>query len=78
MTPGFDRTAFMPGHISSQIWMCEMLEPILHGLFPQKEIVIWMVSGWYALTNFILRSRNELTIRHFVSIDEDIENTSMA
>ena len=61
-----NKDAFSSGQIGSKIWLCEELEK----LFDQID-QIWIYGGWYGLTAFLLRSRNNIKIKEIVSIDID-------
>lgn len=52
----FDPTAFMSGQVGSKLWLCEQLEPIL--LKFKTPPPIWILGGWYGMTNFLLQSRD--------------------
>ncbi len=61
-----DKDAFSSGQISSKIWLCEELEKLF-----DKIDSIWIYGGWYGLTAFLLRSRNNIEIQQIRSIDVD-------
>lgn len=70
----FDPTAFMSGQISSKLWMARNLEE----LCPQPSSRVFVLGGWYCVTNFILRSRDVLPIHEVYSFDADPEATKGA
>lgn len=70
----FDPTAFMSGQVGSKLWLCEMLEPILKERFPNNPPDIWVLGGWYGMTNFLLQSR-DAHLNTIKSIDVDPEAT---
>lgn len=71
----FDSTAFMSGQVISKLWLCEELDPILKQVFPEDSPPdIWILGGWYAMTNFLLQTR-ECRIGKVTSFDKDPEAT---
>lgn len=68
----FDPTAFMSGQMISKIWLCEELERVI---VDNKPNTIWIMGGWYASTNFLLRIRGKLPIRNCISFDMDQQAT---
>lgn len=85
----FDPTAFMTGQLESKLWLCAALEGVLKAetsrLAPYTKPVpslghpmganIWVLAGWYCLTNLLLRTRNSMLIRKVHSFDSDEEAT---
>lgn len=63
-----DKDAFSSGQIGSKLWLCDELEktPLIH-----RPITIWLYGGWYALSAFLLLSRNKMAIRNVVNYDLD-------
>jgi len=61
--------AFSNGQIESKIWLCENLETISTIRNPK----IWILGGWYAVTAFLLLSRNNMSIGNIRSFDIDPE-----
>ena len=61
-----DKDAFSSGQIGSKIWLCEELEK----LFDHIDS-IWIYGGWHGITAFLLRSRNNISIKEIRSIDCD-------
>jgi hypothetical protein len=61
--------AFSNGQIESKIWLCEELEKLN---LPTNS-TIWLLAGWYAITAFLLLSRNNMSIKHIRSFDIDPE-----
>jgi hypothetical protein len=68
----FDSTAFMSGQVGSKLWLCEKLEPIMNHTF-ERQTVIWLLAGWYGMTNFLLQTRRRSAIAQVVSFDADPE-----
>jgi hypothetical protein len=66
----FDSTAFMSGQIGSKLWMCEKLEPIMNERI-KRHAIIWVLGGWYGMTNFLLQTRRRANIAQLVSFDID-------
>ena len=69
----FDPTAFMSGQVGSKLWLCEMLEPIIRDRFEYAPD-IWILGGWYGMTNFLLQSR-DADVGLVTSFDIDPEAT---
>lgn len=61
-----DKDSFSNGQIASKLWLCEELEK----LFDSVDR-LWILAGWYGLTAFLLRSRNQLAIKQIRSFDID-------
>jgi hypothetical protein len=61
-----DKDAFSNGQIGSKLWLCEEIEK----LFSSMDCV-WIYGGWYGLSAFLLRSRNNLEIGRIASYDID-------
>lgn len=62
--------SFASGQMKSKIWLVENLEKVLTN-HPQQGYRIWLLAGWYGVTNTILRIRNNLPIQHVRSFDID-------
>lgn len=67
----FDPTAFMSGQMLSKNWLCDHLYDRYIGESP----VIWIFGGWYATTNFILRTKNKIKPSSVISFDADEKAT---
>ena len=61
-----DKDAFSSGQISSKLWLCEELEKLYTNI---DNIAIY--GGWYGITAFLLRSRNNIEIKKIRSYDID-------
>ena len=61
-----NKDAFSSGQISSKLWLCEEVEK----LFSHIDHVL-ILGGWYAITAFLLKSRNHIEIKKIVSMDID-------
>lgn len=61
-----DKDAFSSGQVGSKLWLCEQLE----ALFDSVDTA-WIYGGWYGMTAFLLRSRNNLQIGTIRSYDMD-------
>lgn len=61
-----DKDAFSSGQITSKIWLCEELENLFDSI---DNISIY--GGWYGVTAFLLRSRNNIKISKIYSYDLD-------
>lgn len=77
----FDPTAFMSGQTLSKRWLSKWLgihyRTRYDNSFPEPQTV-WVLAGWYALTNLILRENTEVPIKHVTSFDIDPEATKRA
>jgi hypothetical protein len=62
--------AFSSGQISSKLWLCETLEPIIEQEL-KDPAVIWLLAGWYGLTGFLLLARRPDLVHHIRSFDID-------
>lgn len=62
----------MSGQIGSKVWLCEKLEPIMLKEFDRNTIV-WLLGGWYGMTNFLLQTRRIAPVGRVVSYDIDPE-----
>lgn len=63
-----DKNCFSSGQIGSKIWLCEELEKLF-----DKIDHIWIYGGWYGITAFLLKSRNNIQIKNIRSFDIDPE-----
>lgn len=61
-----DSDAFSSGQITSKLWLCEEVEK----LFDRID-QIWIYAGWYGMTSFLLKSRNNIKIGKIRSWDID-------
>lgn len=68
-----DKDAFSSGQIGSKIWLCEELER----LFTNVDYIS-IYGGWYGITAFLLRSRNNINIKRISSIDINPECQEVA
>lgn len=64
--PGFDKDAFSSGQIGSKIWLCEEMERLYSHIN-----LLAIYGGWYGLTAFLLKARNNIQIDKIVSLDLD-------
>jgi len=68
-----NKNAFSSSQVLSKIWMAENLESAVIdncSITPRKVLCL---GGWYGLTNFILRTRDNINIGKFRSVDIDQE-----
>lgn len=56
--------AFSNGQVDSKLWLCKELEKIF-----ERIDNIWIYGGWYGLTAFLLRIRNNIKIEKIYSYD---------
>lgn len=68
-----DKDAFSNGQIDSKLWLCRELENLF-----DKIDTIWVYGGWYGITAFLLRSRNNIQIQKIHSYDLDTSCQSVA
>ena len=61
-----NKDAFSSGQIGSKLWLCEELEKLFDTIDS-----IWIYGGWYAVTAFLLNSRNNIKIEYIRSYDVD-------
>lgn len=73
MTLNVDRDAFSNGQIGSKLWLCEELEKLFDSIDQ-----IWIYGGWYGISAFLLRSRNNIKIERIKSFDLDPSCESVA
>jgi hypothetical protein len=69
-----DSDAFSSSQIQSKIWLVSTLESIVD----KKYHRIWILAGWYGITNFILRTRNNIPVSEVRSFDIDPACESIA
>jgi len=64
--------SFSSSQVQSKIWLVSMLENVADKhLFKKTNYKIWILAGWYGITNFILRTRNNISIHEVRSFDSD-------
>lgn len=64
--------AFSSSQYISKLWLIQTIERILPDYLDKPEgYRIWILAGWYAVTNLILRTRNNIKIREVRSFDCD-------
>jgi hypothetical protein len=68
-----DSDAFSNGQIDSKIWLCEELEKLFDRI---DNVAIY--GGWYGLTSFILKIRNNIEIQTIKSFDVDEASCKIA
>lgn len=68
-TVNIDSDAFSSAQIQSKIWLAQSLERVLdkHSL----GYSVYILAGWYGVTNLILRTRSNIKIREVRSFDID-------
>jgi hypothetical protein len=66
-----DVDAFSSSQVQSKIWLANKLEKAVKEQLNRPYYTIWILAGWYGLTNFILRSRENINIREVRSFDID-------
>lgn len=64
--------AFSSSQYISKLWLAQTIERILPDYLERPEgYKIWILAGWYGITNLILRTRNNLKISEVRSWDID-------
>lgn len=66
--------AFASGQVGSKKWLADELIKVIDSSKLQN---IWLLGGWYAVTNFILSIKN-FPIQHVTSFDIDPKATEVA
>ncbi len=85
----FDPTAFMSGQMESKLWLCDALYAALtirqsphrgplSDEFGPGGATVWILAGWYGLTNVLLRAQNRVPIGRVISYDIDEHATAGA
>jgi hypothetical protein len=71
--PTLNLDAFSSSQVGSKIWLVQTLEECLLSFSqqPDKGYRIWILAGWYGVTNLIMRSRAVIPIEHVHSVDLD-------
>lgn len=72
-SPAINTDAFSSSQVASKLWLVERLEEVLSGfqVHPEQGYRIWILGGWYGMTNFILRTRDVIPVQYVRSIDRD-------
>lgn len=67
--------AFSSSQLASKLWLTEQLEECLQHwkAAPEQGYKVWILGGWYGLTNLLIRSRGVIPIAHIRSLDIDPE-----
>ena len=69
-----DTDAFSSAQIQSKLWMVDKLEFVLNEHMPTDSLNgfrIWILAGWYGITNFLIRTRNKIPVSEVRSFDID-------
>lgn len=67
-----DFNSFSSAQMQSKLWMVQRLENVLLEERPIEDgYRIWILAGWYGLTNLLLRTRNIVPILEVRSFDLD-------
>ena len=61
-----DKDVFSSGQVTSKLWLCEELEKLY-----DRIDHIWIYAGWYGMTAFLLKARNNIDIKKIRSFDID-------
>ncbi len=76
-----DTDAFSSAQIQSKLWMIHNLESALNEHIPTDSsngFRIWILAGWYGITNLLLRTRNKIPVLEVRSFDIDPSCESIA
>ncbi|NBO99863.1 MAG: hypothetical protein EBU90_07010 [Proteobacteria bacterium] len=68
-----DKDAFSNGQIDSKLWLCRELENLYESIDS-----VYIYGGWYAMTAFLLKSRERIDIKAIRSFDIDPACESIA
>jgi hypothetical protein len=63
--------AFSASQTSSKIWLVRELEQLIDSNHP--GYIIWLLAGWYGITNYLIRARGCIPILEVRSFDSDPE-----
>lgn len=69
-----DKDAFSSAQMQSKLWLVQQLEFCLNELHPTDSdngFRIWILAGWYGLTNLLIRTRNKIPVLEVRSFDID-------
>jgi hypothetical protein len=70
----FNSDAFSSSQMQSKLWMVQHLEFCLNDSLPTDSANgyrVWILGGWYGLTNLLIRTRNNIPISEVRSFDID-------
>lgn len=74
-----DFDSFSSAQIQSKLWLVQRLEDVLNENVPKEGgHRIWILAGWYGLTNFLIRTRGKLPVQEVRSFDIDPSCESIA
>lgn len=65
--------AFSSSQLESKLWLVKNLEQVLDINYERKPWDIWILAGWYGVTNFLIRTRGSIPISKVRSFDQDPE-----
>jgi len=67
-----DLQAFSSAQIQSKLWLVQRLEDVLiEHVSRESGHRIWILAGWYGITNLLIRSRNKIPVQEIRSFDID-------
>lgn len=67
-----DTDAFTVAQMQSKLWLVERLERSLEEYeLTEEGHRIWILAGWYGLTNLLIRTRNRIQTKEIRSFDID-------
>jgi hypothetical protein len=74
-----DFNSFSAAQMQSKLWLVQRLENVLLEERPIEDgYRIWILAGWYGLTNLLLRTRNQVPVLEVRSFDIDPSCESIA
>ena len=74
-----DFNSFSSAQMQSKLWLVQRLESVLLEERPIEDgYRIWILAGWYGLTNLLLRTRNQVPVLEVRSFDIDSSCESIA
>jgi len=67
-----DFDSFSSAQMQSKLWLVQRLEDALNEHRPTEEgYRLWILAGWYGITNLLIRTRNKIPIQEIRSFDID-------
>ena len=70
----FNSDAFSSAQMQSKLWLVGKLEFYMNDYMPTDSsngYRIWILGGWYGLTNLLIRARNNIAVAEVRSFDID-------
>jgi hypothetical protein len=74
-----DFNSFSAAQMQSKLWLVQRLEQVLLEERPIEDgYRVWLLAGWYGLTNLLIRTRNIIPVLEVRSFDIDPSCESIA